>query len=243
MRALTIDLDDDLYGRKLSLEAAATRPCIVPGNALHLIDDDPAPRPHTPPSAIVPADPPPPARPAPRVRFRSRVRITSGLHKHRRAASGGTPGSSASDSPSSSISAPLRYQADEHGAWGPLGKRLSAYAGAGWQKRGAAPRHKAERVRGARGHGHGHAGGEGADERTPLVRDARRTAYVDPYGDIREGDEEDDEERAMRAAALRREHDAVFGKWPWRLFNRHWWWWQFEPVLCCCCPDDSDYDE
>lgn len=257
MRAhLTINLDEEpidvLYNRKLSLEDAAQRPCIVPGNALHLIDDDPSPRSQTPSSVIIVADvprsshdqapaeregdrnmsqPPPPPRPAPRVRFRSRVRITSGVHKHRHSASAGgarnanasgTPCSSASDSPSSSISAPLRYQADENATWGPLGKRLSAYAGAGgWQKRGAvSPQHKQERVR--RPHGAARASSvAGSDERTPLVHNARRTAYVDPQDDLREGDEDDGEDRAMRAAALRREHDAVFGKWPWRLFNRH----------------------
>ncbi|KAH9949458.1 hypothetical protein B0H21DRAFT_114744 [Amylocystis lapponica] len=155
---MTIDLSADpmdvLFDRKLSIDDPSPKPCIVPGNALHLIDDDPSPRSQTPSSVIVlePDDAasahntdadrsssePPPPRPAPRVRFRSRVRITSGVHHHHRAAhshANATPCSSASDSPSSSISAPLRYQADENAAWGPLGKRLSAYASTGgWQK-------------------------------------------------------------------------------------------------------------
>ncbi|KAI0757599.1 hypothetical protein C8Q80DRAFT_109396 [Daedaleopsis nitida] len=189
-RRMTLDLPsspiDVLYAsdHKLALEGTSPKPCIVPGNALHLIDDDPAaPRSMTPPSIIIVGDESehglepdldgaddhhdhdhhggeagegepgggyhrsgsePPhecARPVPRVRFRSRVRITSGVHRHRHshshshsATTGGgtsTPGSSTEDSPSSSISAPLRYQADDNTAWGPIGKRLSGYAGAG----------------------------------------------------------------------------------------------------------------
>ncbi|KAI0328005.1 hypothetical protein GY45DRAFT_1255967, partial [Cubamyces sp. BRFM 1775] len=262
---------------KHALEGTSPKPCIVPGNALHLIDDDPAaPRSQTPPSIIIVADENQdgdgegdpetsegdrrPTRPTgPRVRFRSRVRITSGVHRHRHSTSTAhgrtpTPCSSASDSPSSSISAPLRYQSDEHGTWGPLGRRLSAYAaGGGWPRRAQVqtPQMQIEqqpvparamvggRVRGGKAR-------RGYDERTPLIRPDRRRMYV-------ESEEEEDahgrddqlspEERALRAAALRREEEAVFGKWPWRIFNRHWWWWHVEPVLCCCCSDDSDYEE
>ena len=42
--------------------------------------------------------------------------------------------------------------------------------------------------------------------------------------DERLADEEEEEEAqdlSLRALALKREEDAVFGKWPWRLFNRH----------------------
>ena len=300
-RRMTLDLPsspiDVLYesDHKLALEGTSPKPCIVPGNALHLIDDDPAaPRSATPPSVIIVGDesehggevdtdmdgdegdaersasqPPPSsaARPMPRVRFRSRVRITSGVHRHRHSMSapgGSTPGSSNSDSPSSSISAPLRYQADENAAWGPIGKRLSQYAAAGgWQRRtqmaqGAADVNGAQ-TGGARGV-RGGSGARGYNERTPLLRPpAGRHAYS-------ESEDEDagsmgESERAARAAALRREEEVVFGKWPWRIFNRHvsmsprftdcaseckvlqWWWWHVEPVLCCCCADDSDYDE
>lgn len=74
-------------------------------------------------------------------------------------------------------------------------------------------------------------------ERTPLIKPGRSTvAYVDAgldggasadderAVDGEDADSEDEEvlgDIAMRAAALRREEDAVFGKWPWRLFNRH----------------------
>ncbi|KAI0358816.1 hypothetical protein OH77DRAFT_1420298 [Trametes cingulata] len=275
---------DILYDadHKLALEGTSPKPCIVPGNALHLIDDDPAaPRSQTPPSVIIIAgengdiheaescadeevttpeggrtSSQPPTRPTgPRVRFRSRVRITSGLHRHRHSTTGGTPTpcSSASDSPSSSISAPLRYQADENGAWGPLGKRLSAYAAAGgWQRRTQVSQQQRVQVSqptetrpGGRIR-HGGKGGRSYNERTPLLRPGRQRPYTEEEED-EDADRRDDqlsaEERSMRAAALRREEEAVFGKWPWRIFNRHWWWWHVEPVLCCCCSDDSDYEE
>ncbi|KAH9855841.1 hypothetical protein C2E23DRAFT_723140 [Lenzites betulinus] len=277
---------DVLYDadHKLALEGTSPKPCIVPGNALHLIDDDPdAPRSQTPSSIIIVAgeadegifdaegdvdgerestgedgratSQPPGGRPAvPRVRFRSRVRITSGVHRHRHSITANgtpTPCSSVSDSPSSSISAPLRYQADEHGAWGPLGKRLSAYAaGGGWPRRtpvlqqqqvqvapliGPAPGGRARGGKTARSY----------NERTPLIRPGRQRSYTEETEEDEEARAEElaPEERALRAAALRREEEAVFGKWPWRIFNRHWWWWHVEPVLCCCCADDSDYEE
>ncbi|RPD70796.1 hypothetical protein L226DRAFT_538610 [Lentinus tigrinus ALCF2SS1-7] len=284
-RRMTLDLPSSpievLYesDHKLALEGTSPKPCIVPGNALHLIDDDPAaPRSATPPSLIVVGDesehgvevetdmdadidgeeddgersasqPPPSsaARPTPRVRFRSRVRITSGVHRHRHsmsAAGGSTPGSSTSDSPSSSISAPLRYQADENAPWGPIGKRLSQYAAAGgWQRRVHTGQGQGADANGGQGVGaRGGRGARGYTERTPLLRP--------PPGRHVYSESEDDDtgsmgesERTARAAALRREEEVVFGKWPWRFFNRHWWWWHVEPVLCCCCADDSDYEE
>jgi len=77
----------------------------------------------------------------PKVHFRSRVRITSGLHSSSRSKNPDgtgrnstfdngidTANTSASGSPSSSISAPLRYQADENNVLGPLGKRINFLA-------------------------------------------------------------------------------------------------------------------
>ena len=331
-RRPTLDLPGppplDLYStdHKLALESTSPKPCIVPGNALHLIDDDPAaPRSATPPSVIIVGDEsehgaepesdgdfdmvegtaleegddgegagvgvgmgmgtgrsasqPPGAtgpgtgngtvRPAPRVRFRSRVRITSGVHRHRHSVSatgGSTPGSTTSDSPSSSISAPLRYQADENAAWGPIGKRLSSYAASGgWQKR-TQPQVRVQHydgqpngVRGeaTRGRG-GLRGARGYTERTPLLRPpAGRGVHSEDEDEDSQGMSE--EERTMRASALRREEEAVFGKWPWRIFNRHvsarpsfsssscscsrrsqWWWWHVEPVFCCCADDEYE---
>ncbi|CCM01433.1 uncharacterized protein FIBRA_03485 [Fibroporia radiculosa] len=278
-RHMTIELPSEpievLYDPKLSIEDHSPKPCIVPGNALHLIDDDPSPRSQTPSSVIIISDandlatmspheqqsgtdcersssePPPAVRPAPRVRFRSRVRITSGMHRHRTAngngngngngcAPSGTP-SSSSSSPSSSISAPLRYHADENALWGPLGRRLSAYAG---QKRVlVSPRPPDSGVGDARRR---NGSSRQLNERTPLMKSSRRPTYVDTDDEgsrLREGDEEEYEEE-LRAAALRREEEAVFGPWPRRLLNRHWWWWHLEPVLCCTyCSEDFDYDE
>ncbi|KZT68789.1 hypothetical protein DAEQUDRAFT_765989 [Daedalea quercina L-15889] len=281
-RQMTIELPPNesfevLYDPKLSIEDHSPKPCIVPGNALHLIDDDPSPRSQTPSSVIIVADgteihvdgshdhgpncggepgeagdrsssePPPGAHPQPRVRFRSRVRITSGVHRHRhsgtpappgqRRLSSGTP--SSGSSPSSSISAPLRYQADENATWGPLGRRLSAFAAAGRRKNmQASPQH-----------GDAENGGEPAaharpNERTALLRSSRHAGYVEPYDThLREGDEDDPEEE-LRAAELRRQKELIFGPWPGRLLNLHWWWWHLEPIVCCTyCSEDSDYDE
>ena len=240
-----------LYDHKLPVDdhSPTPKPCIVPGNALHLIDDDPSPRSQTPSSVIILADgaeihvdgshgptpgegdvgdrsssePPPAARPQPRVRFRSRVRITSGVHRHRpsgtpapqgqRRLSSGTP--SSGSSPSSSISAPLRYQADENATWGPLGRRLSAIAAAGRRRPvQASPQHEEE--------GPGRPGAHTrVNERTALLRSSRHTGYVDPYDShLQEGDEDDMEEE-FRAAELRRQKELVFGPWPGRLFNPH----------------------
>lgn len=249
--ALDNHLDDHpdmsaLYEQKLSVEGASPKPCIVPGNALQLIDEDPAAsRSHTPSSVIIldddsqgireqsvdsSMDPSehPERRPIPRVRFRSRVRITSGLRRSRHPGHPtSSPSSSASGSPSSSISAPIRWQSDENGAWGPLGRRLSAYAnGNGWQKR-LAPSARAQQQTQIRSK---------MDERTPLIRPGRQNVgYVDSTldgggeaddegavdGEMEDSDEEPEPDSAMRAAALKREEEATFGKWPSRLFNRH----------------------
>lgn len=278
MRAkLTLKLDEHLQGhpdiaahleRTLSIEGSSPKPCIVPGNALQLIDDDPeTSHPHTPSSVIilgnedshtfvVPGSPPTPdtssaepdhehdhehendpqseqdqdrgRRPIPRVRFRSRVRITSGLKKHRHSTgnpNSTSPSSSASGSPSSSISAPLRWQADENASWGPLGRRLNAYGGSNTtssQRRASGGKQERERERGMAARS---AKLLRPDERTPLIRSGRPgVSYTDHSGD--EGGSDDaevneDEEPSSRAAALRREEEQVFGRWPWRLFNRH----------------------
>lgn len=252
---MTIALDDHLhdhpdmaalYEQKLGIEGTSPKPCIVPGNALQLIDDNPAAsRSHTPSSVIILDSDGHPrersvdldssadqgdahdqqgARPVPRVRFRSRVRITSGLRRSKHMGNPtSTPSSSASGSPSSSISAPIRWQADENGAWGPLGRRLSAYAQANGKSRrspGLLRAHQPQpRAK--------------MDERTPLIKPGRHIAYVDSgldgggeadderVGDGEDTDEEADEESMLRASALKREEEATFGKWPWRLFNRH----------------------
>ncbi|TFY69195.1 hypothetical protein EVJ58_g539 [Rhodofomes roseus] len=244
-RQMTIELPPSepfevLYDHKVSVEDHSPKPCIVPGNALHLIDDDPSPRSQTPSSVIIIADgteihvgshdrtpdqagdggdrsssePPPGARPQPRVRFRSRVRITSGVHKHRHS---GTPA--------------------------PQGqRRLSS----GTPSSGSSP--VIVHLRAAE-YGEGENGGESGahtspNERSALLRSARNGGYVDPYdAGLSEGDEDDLEEE-LGAAELRRQKELVFGPWPGRLLNLHWWWWHLEPIVCCTyCSEDSDYDE
>ncbi|KAF7795219.1 hypothetical protein EIP86_006369 [Pleurotus ostreatoroseus] len=268
---------------KLSIETSASpKPCIVPGNALQLIDDDPisASRSHTPSSITVvdedgvvlhdhehngvigtatedgtveEGDEGQGRRPMPRVRFRSRVRIASGLRRGRHHTDPtSTPSSSTSGSPSSSISAPLRWQADENAAWGPIGRRLSSFAQAnGW------PRRAPSVMRAKYGQAQGQVVAVNASkgkvgEREPLLGSVQHVAYVDSGLDgawlvdegrvgmvRRDSDETDDEERALLAAA----EEAEFGRWPWRIFNRHWWWRSTEPILCCFCPDESDEGE
>ncbi|KAI0809074.1 hypothetical protein BC629DRAFT_1086600 [Irpex lacteus] len=276
---MTIALDDDfhdhpdmaaLYEQKLSIEGTSPKPCIVPGNALQLIDDSPTQtrsRSHTPSSVIIldsdhdrdrhgqsttvesSADQADGVgnghggasnggdgerRPVPRVRFRSRVRITSGLRRSKHLGHPtSSPSSSASGSPSSSISAPIRWQADENGAWGPLGRRLSAYAQAHGRPKRSLGLQRA--LNGQQQQPQARAKMD-VSERTPLIKPGRHTvAYVDAGldggasaddegvadGEVDSEVEETHRDITLRKAALRREEDAVFGKWPWRLFNRH----------------------
>ena len=194
----------------------------------------------------------------PRVHFRSRVRITSGLHSSSRpkncdskarnptADDGiGTANTSASGSPSSSISAPLRYQADENNILGPLGKRINSLAQI---KRN--------------GHLRRATFGSSVSERTPFLR-ASEYGPVPDYahqrrGRSRSGSESEDEDLA---SGLKREEEIMFGRWPWRVFNRHvstipqvrgwssdtlfvqWWAYLFEPILCCCSEERFEDNE
>ena len=196
----------------------------------------------------------------PRVHFRSRVRITSGLHSSSRSrnqdgmgrnptADGGisTANTSASGSPSSSISAPLRYQADENNVLGPLGKRINSLAQTRNKRNGQLRRATI---------------GSSVSERTPFLRASEYGPVPDYTHQRRErgriGSESDDGDST---SGLKREEDVVFGRWPWRAFNRHasttaqlrgrvsdtlfiqWWVYQCEPILCCCSDDGlEDYE-
>ena len=76
-------------------------------------------------------------------------------------------------------------------------------------------------------------GAHAVDERTPLTggRKAGRLTYVEPgllsgpRLDVERvrllDDEASDSGEALRAAALERDKEAVFGSWPWRILNRH----------------------
>lgn len=157
----------------------------------------------------------PPKRPT-RVRFRSRVRITSGLH-HKSYSEQNyaslTPSSSISGSRSSSISAPLRTQAEDEASkpgWGTLGQRVSILA-----QRNADRRFKFHQQRGHLGalpsqHGPGDSGGLVANERTPLAGSSLPSSYV--HGEMIDREIFDSE-------TLSREVDLVFGSWPSRLLN------------------------
>ena len=155
----------------------------------------------------------------PKVHFRSRVRITSGLHSSTRSRNRDgtnrtstfdngidTANTSVSGSPSSSISAPLRYQADENNVLGPLGKRINSLAQARNKRNGQLRR----------------AIGSSASERTPFLRASEYGPIPDYTRQRRErswvGSESEDENSTN---GLKREEDIMFGRWPWRLFNRY----------------------
>ncbi|KDQ54966.1 hypothetical protein JAAARDRAFT_196336 [Jaapia argillacea MUCL 33604] len=279
-----VDELDHLDAGRLILQGSPAKPTILSGNALHLRLDDEledsyfpttpstTDQSHTQPlipkiAPDVKLDDEEPTPSSPRVRFRSRVRIASGLHRHRKhqqRRSSSQDSSSDSDSPCSSISAPLRYQADSNSVLGPLGQRLHAYAAAnqGWGTRilmspGIGSGSGSGSGNGKRRLGAG--GGRSAqrvktkprmDERTPLVggsSSGSRPVYLNGHRDGNgsprdhedEREENDDNDRAVSVT----EHEVVFGKWPWRLFNHKWWWWQLESTIFCGCNDDSDIDD
>jgi len=181
-----------------------------------------------------------PKRPT-RVRFRSRVRITSGLHRHRNSEQDFTPPSSISSSPSSSISAPLRTQAEDEPSkpgWGTLGQRVSILARAKADRR-----LKFHQLREHIGELQSHRGitpgdnhGLLANEQTPLSRSFLHYSYL--RGEI--VDPEMFNSVESEAEVLSSEIDLVFGRWPNRLFNHHWLWWHMEPLVCCRCLTESD---
>jgi len=193
----------------------------------------------------------------PKVHFRSRVRITSGFHSSSRPRDRdgtyrnptvddgiGTANTSGSGSPSSSISAPLRYQADENNILGPLGKRINFLAQTRNKRNGHLRRANINSP---------------VSERTPFLRASEYGPVPDYTHQRRErgrtGSEGEDEDFA---SGLKREQDIMFGRWPWRIFNRHastvvqllgrgsdilsfqWWAYQCEPIFCCCSDDGSE---
>jgi len=186
---------------------SSSKPTILPPNALrlHLTDPSvPLTTPHDP--AHPPSDPLNiQGRPS-RVRFRSRVRITSGFSHRRRKSD---VGSSRSDSPSSSISAPLRSHSDSStNTWGTLGQRVGLLA---LQRKIMGSPKAQQRQKGQI------APSEYVDERTPLRNSINHSSYVDGEG-VRNGnifDEDSDDE------GLSRDVDEVFGKFPGRLLNYH----------------------
>jgi hypothetical protein len=172
-----------------------------------------------------------PERPS-RVRFRSRVRITSGLNRHRHTTSYSeqdahqisfSRSSSLSGSPSSSISAPLRNQAeDEVGkpGWGTLGQRVSILAQGNQQRR--KQREQQEQALLAKSVQLGisipTSQQYSTNERTPLINSSSR------YSRLRRNSEpfnSGNDSREDEADRLARDVDLVFGPWPIRLWNHH----------------------
>ena len=146
----------------------------------------------------------PPSSSFAHVRFHSRVRITSGMRRHSR----GTRSldSSDSDSPSSSISAPLRYRSHDANPRGPLGQRISRLAAQALQKRRAAAA-AAITPSAARG-----------DEHAPL----RPAGFpVVTYGATRDRGPGNDADSERRSQIDLRGEEIAFGRWPWRALNRH----------------------
>jgi hypothetical protein len=166
----------------------------------------------------------PPSSPFAHVRFHSRVRITSGMRHSR-----GTRSldSSDSDSPSSSISAPLRYRSRDADPRGPLGQRISRLAAQALQKRRAAA--AAITTSAARD-----------EEYAPLVP---ASFPVVTYGATRDQGSGNNADSERRSQTDLHSEEIAFGRWPWRALNRQWWRWQIESTLCCYCSDDSDADE
>ena len=185
------------------------------------------------------------------VHFHSRVRITSGL-RHSRANTLIGGNSSDSDSPSSSISAPLHYRSHDTVPRLPLGERVSRLAAQALQKRrrtaaaAAAAVTSSPASRRLRATNH---------EYTPFLR----AGVPVTYGAAQRGDSED----RSQVGGWHGEDAVAFGRWPWRALNRQvssgsllfvqkrsvrlwsaqWWRWQLESTLCCCCSDESDNDE
>ncbi|KAJ4499410.1 hypothetical protein C8R41DRAFT_815624 [Lentinula lateritia] len=210
------------------------------------------------------------------IRFRSRVRITSGVHRHREhrhrntavhnslhpagllnRSEGDTAVSSCSSSPSSSISAPIRFREDEATVspkWGPLGQRVRLFVS---QQKDKAKRVQADREACEREARRRYllVYGPGANsvsnfarspandhERTPLLNPARTGQQKSPaaasFGDGDDSDLCEIETESDYEARLNHEIDMIFGQWPKRLLNRHWWWWQIKPIVCCSYAED-----
>lgn len=163
-----------------------------------------------PPPTLRQQQPQPTPTPSPfgaHVHFHSRVRITSGLRHSRGNTSIG--GDSDSDSPSSSISAPLRYRSHDTVPRLPLGERVSRLAAQALQKRrrtaaaAAAAVTSSPASRRLRATNHEH---------TPFLR----AGVPVTYGAVQRGDSED----RSQVGGWHGEDAVGFGRWPWRALNR-----------------------
>jgi hypothetical protein len=145
------------------------------------------------------------------VHFHSRVRITSGLRHSRGGGTHALGDSSDSDSPSSSISAPLRFRSRDTTPRAPLTERVSRLATQALQRRRA--------VAGTRT--------SSAVSRL-LARDCEYAPLIDAgvgvpvtYGAARYGISASNHWANGVRDQSQEEDDSAFGEWPWRALNRH----------------------
>ena len=157
-----------------------------------------------------PPQPQPTSAPSPfvaaHVHFHSRVRITSGLRRSRGATTHAPLGdSSDSDSPSSSISAPLRFRSRDTMPRAPLTERVSRLATQALQRRRAVAAVARLRARDC--------------EYAPLVG----AGVPVTYGAATRYGVSVNHHRAngVRDQSRGEDDSAAFGEWPWRALNRH----------------------
>ena len=149
------------------------------------------------------------------VHFHSRVRITSGLRRSRGPTTHALDDSSDSDSPSSSISAPLHFRSRDAMPRAPLTERVSRLATQALQRRravvAAARTSSSSAVSRLRPRDCG--------EYAPLIGTGGGPVT---YGAARCGLSVNNRHRANGVRDQSRgEDDCSFGEWPWRALNRH----------------------
>jgi len=162
------------------------------------------------PPPLQPQQPQPTSAPSPfvaaHVHFHSRVRITSGLRRSRGATTHAPLGdSSDSDSPSSSISAPLRFRSRDTMPRAPLTERVSRLATQALQRRRAVAAMARLRARDC--------------EYAPLIG----AGVPVTYGAAARYGVSVNHHRAngVRDQSHGEDDSAAFGEWPWRALNRH----------------------
>lgn len=200
------DRDDDDPERSLSLSRSSSSSRSY----------SPLPQVPTPPVHQHQQPTPTPSPFGAHVHFHSRVRITSGLRRHSRGnPSLGAGDSSDSDSPSSSISAPLRYRSQDSLPRLPLSQRVSHLAAQALQKRrmtatvASSANSPRQRTR-------------TDQEYTPFLR----TGMPVTYGSAPRG-----VDRRSQIDDMHGEDAITFGRWPWRVLNRQVS--SGRPSVCC----------
>lgn len=151
------------------------------------------------------------------VRFQSRVRIAAGIGRRYRRLSDGlaSNASSISESASSSISVPLRTPDSEGtSGWAPLGRRINR----------PASQTDVAHDNTTRGRCRLNENGSIRQKYRSLSfpdSDNERTRLVSFYNGYSYTANRTDAHRNTQEAWRKQVADVTFGKWPWRLFNRH----------------------